>query len=296
MTEKQNTVELLKKVRSIELSIRGIVNELFAGEYHSVFKGRGIEFAEVREYMPGDDVRTIDWNVTARMNHPYVKNFHEEREMTVMLMFDGSASGHFATKGQMKNELAVELAALLASSAIKNNDKVGLIIFTDQIEVYIPPRKGRQHIFRLIRELLAFSPENPGTDIGMALEFLNHVLKKKSTVFLLSDLWDKKFEKPLKVVSKKHDMIVLQLIDPFEQNIPASGLLEVIDPESGRYFTVDVLNAENRKIITDNFNKHQDFLTDLFTKSKTDRVQIMTNEPYYVPLTKFFKQREKRFR
>ena len=296
MTEKQNTAELLKKVRSIELSIRGLVNELFAGEYHSAFKGRGIEFAEVREYIPGDDIRTIDWNVTARMNHPYVKNFHEEREMTVMLMCDGSASGYFASKVQMKNELAIELAALLASSAIKNNDKVGLIIFTDKIEIFIPPRKGRKHIFRLIRELLAFSPENAGTDIGMALEFLNHVLKKKSTVFLLSDLWDENFMKPLKVVGKRHDMIVLQLIDPFEKNIPPSGLLEVIDPESGRQFTVDVLNPQNRKIIIENFNKHQDFLSDLFTKSKIDRVQIQTDEPYYVPLTKFFKQRERRLR
>ncbi len=291
---KQSSIELLKKVRSIELSIRGLVNELFAGEYHSAFKGRGIEFAEVREYIPGDDIRTIDWNVTARMNHPYVKNYHEEREMTVMLLIDGSASGNFATKGELKKDLAVELAALLASSALKNNDKVGLIIFTDTIELFMPPRKGRKYIFRLIRELLAFENRGRGTDLGMAFEFLNKVLKKRATIFLISDLWDGGYEKPLKVIAKKHDLITLHLIDPLEKRITESGLLEVKDSETGHILSIDLTDSHNRFIIAENFEKHIKNIEEIFSKIKVDRIVINTDEPYLIPLTKFFKTRERR--
>ncbi|HQU73076.1 MAG TPA: DUF58 domain-containing protein, partial [Calditrichia bacterium] len=239
-----DTKELLKKVRQIELSIRGVVNEVFAGEYHSVFKGRGMEFAEVREYQPGDDVRTIDWNVSARMNHPFVKVFDEERELTVMILFDCSGSKMFGSSGQQKADLATEIAALFASSAIKNNDKVGLIMFSDRVEKFVAPRKGRQHVLRVIRELLFVDdPENRGrhrqTDIASALAYLNRVVKRKATVFLISDFYDEAYEQDLRIANKRHDLVAVHIVDPLEEQIPGVGLLEVRDLESGETVVVD---------------------------------------------------------
>ncbi len=242
-----DTREILKKVRQIEIKTRGMVNQIFSGEYHSVFKGRGMEFSEVREYQFGDDIRTIDWNVSARFNHPFVKIFEEERELTVMLVVDLSNSGNFGTASFMKNEIAAEICAVLAFSAIKNNDKVGLILFTDKIEKFVPPKKGRAHILRIIRELISFEPTGSGTNIREALEYFNHVNKKRTIAFLISDFIDEGYDKILKIISRKHDVIAVEISDPREEELPAVGLLKLRDAETGVERWVDTGNAGVRK-------------------------------------------------
>ena len=296
-----DTKELLKKVRQIEINIRGIVNEVFAGEYHSVFKGRGMEFAEVREYQPGDDIRTIDWNVSARMNHPYVKVFDEERELTVMLLFDASSSESFGSRGQRKGEIAVEIAALLASSATRNNDKVGLVIFSDKIDKFVPPRKGRKHVLRVIRELLVYAEEehlqqNAKTDIGVALEYLNQILKRKSTVFLVSDFLAENFDRDLQIANRKHDLVAIRLIDPLEEQLPGVGLIELEDLETGETILVDTSVREITDSITQNAFSEKAKLDKVFKSIGVDYIDVYTDRPYVQPITRFFRMRAKRFR
>ena len=295
------TKELLKKVRQIELSIRGVVNEVFAGEYHSVFKGRGMEFAEVREYLAGDDVRNIDWNVSARMNHPFVKVFDEERELTVMVLFDVSASGAFGTRGQQKSEIATEISALLAASAIKNNDKVGLIIFSDKIEKFVPPRKGRQHVLRVIRELLFYEdpdniPRTPKTDIAVALQYMNQILKRRATVFLISDFVAEDYEKDLQIANKRHDLVALHIIDPLEEQLPGVGLVEMQDLETGEFMLVDTGAESLRKQYADTAHKEKSRLARFFKTNGIDYIDIYTHQSYVKPLTKFFRMRARRIR
>lgn len=294
------TKELLKKVRQIEINIRGMVNEVFAGEYHSVFRGRGMEFAEVREYQPGDDVRTIDWNVSARMDHPYVKVFDEERELTVMILFDASASESFGSRSQMKGDVAIEIAALLASSAIRNNDKVGLIIFSDTIEKFVAPRKGRKHILRVVRELLFFSSSSEiaktaQTDIAIALEYMNQILKRRSTVFLISDFMAEQFEKDLQIANKRHDLVAIRLIDPLEERLPGVGLLELEDLETGETILLDTAVPEIRDSVTQNAMTQKNSMEKMFKSLGIDFIDIYTHESYIKPLTRFFRMRAKRF-
>ena len=242
------TSELLKKVRKIEIKSRGLSNQIFSGEYHSAFKGRGMAFSEVREYMPGDDIRTIDWNVTARFNHPYIKVFEEEREMTVMLIVDVSASENFGTKNQLKKELITEVCAVLAFSTIQNNDKIGVIFFSDKIEKFIPPKKGKGHVLLIIRELLQFKPQNKKTNITQALQFFTNVIKKKSTAFVISDFIDNKdFSDAIKIAGKKHDTIALRVFDEKENELPKMGLVKFTDAESGEIKWLDTNSADVRK-------------------------------------------------
>jgi len=288
--------EILKEVRQIELRTRYLVNDVFSGEYHSVFKGQGIEFAEVREYQYGDDIRAIDWNVTARYNHPYVKVNEEERELNVMLAVDASRSGAFGSHDKFKSEIAAEICALLAFSAIKNNDKVGLLVFTDNIEKYIPPRKGRGHVLRVIREILYFKPLSYKTNIRIGLEYLLKGLKRRLIVFVVSDFDDENFTKPLQVLNQKHDVIAIQILDKREKELPPVGLLKLQDAESLEEVWVDTTNRNFRQIYTDLIEqKRQNFVKD--TKSMNlDLIQIDTSESYVNPLVSFFKMREKRFR
>lgn len=286
--------EILKQIRQIEIRSGKLVNEIFAGQYSSVFKGRGMEFAEVREYMPGDDIRSIDWNVTARCGKPFIKKFVEERELTVILLVDASASQQFGTRGRFKAELAAELASILSFSAIRNNDRVGMIIFTDRIEKVIMPKKGRNHILRLIRETLYFKPEGKGTNITLALQQLNEIWRRKSVVFLISDFADPDFESALKVTSRRHDLVALRISDPAESTLPDIGMLELEDPETGRRMTVDTSDH----LFMDTFKKRaaerDEKVKQLFTKSNVDSITVSTGTSYILPLVKFFKQREKR--
>ncbi len=288
--------ELLKKVKKIELSTKHLVNEVFGGEYHSVFKGRGMEFAEVREYTPGDDIRTIDWNVSARTGVPYVKLFEEERELTVMILVDASASGAFGTRIQMKRTLAAELSAVLAFSAVKNNDKVGLIIFTDQVEKYIPPRKGRSHVLRVIREVLDHEPEHPGTSINTALEFMSRVIRKRSVTFMISDFLDKDYEKSIKQASRKHDMLSFHLQDPWEIELPNLGLIQIHDGETGETSLINTGNATLRKTYAANSKERFDSLRAFFKSSGLDYLPIRTDVPYVDSLISFFRMRASRRR
>lgn len=286
--------EVLKKVRRIEIRTRHLVNDVFGGEYHSVFKGRGMEFSEVREYQYGDDIRNIDWNVTARNQQPFIKVFEEERELTVMLIVDASASESFGSVEQMKIEIAAELGALLSYAAIKNNDKVGLVMFTDQIEKYVPPRKGRSHILRLIREILAFEPESTGTDIGKAVEYFLNVQRRRSVAFVISDFWDSDFERPLRIAGKKHDMIGFWLVDPKEVTLPDVGLLRVRDPETGEEMMVDTSDKSLRNAFKNAMMTRETELVSLFRSMNMDSIQIMTDQSYVEPVMKFFKMRERR--
>jgi uncharacterized protein (DUF58 family) len=278
----------------IEIKTRGVVNELFSGEYHSVFKGRGIEFSEVREYQFGDDIRLIDWNVSARLGHPYVKVFQEERELIVMLLVDMSASGNFGTLSQMKNELAAEISAVLAFSALKNNDKVGLILFTDRLELFVPPKKGRSHILRLLRELLFFAPQGKGTNLALALEYLNKVMKKKAIVFLISDFWDRDFDTGLKIAGARHDLVSLRLTDRREHELPDGNLLEIVDPESGRNLILDLkasgLKEAYFKLVKRDFTE----LKNKFKKYHIDYIELDTSGDYINSLVRFFRLRERR--
>jgi uncharacterized protein (DUF58 family) len=286
--------EILKKVKRIEIATRGMVNEVFSGEYHSVFKGRGMEFAEVREYQLGDDIRNIDWNVTARSGHPYVKVFDEERELTVMLLVDVSSSGNFGTTNQMKGEVAAELCAVLAFSAIKNNDKVGLIIFSDKIEKFIPPRKGKQHVLRVIREILFFKPEESRTDLNVSLEYLTRVIKRKSIVFLISDFLTENYEKSLQVVNKKHDIIAINIIDPREVEMPSIGFVELEDAESGETIIVDTTNPAIRGSFYSQSKEERDNREKFFKSIGVDNITIKTDQSYVEPITKFFRMRARR--
>ncbi len=286
--------EILKQVRRIEISTRGLVNEVFSGEYHSVFKGRGMNFAEVREYQYGDDIRSIDWNVTARNGSPFVKIFEEERELTVMLVVDVSASGDFGSRERLKGEVAVEICALLAFSAIKNNDKVGLIIFSDRIEKFVPPRKGRRHVLRVLRELLYHRPEGRGTDITGALEYLTHVQRKKAVTFLVSDFRDSGFDKALAVAGRRHDLIAVRPGDARERELPPLGYVDLEDPETGERVVVNTSNPQFRMAYATRVANERSELDRSLRKSKVDVIDIETGEPYVRPLMRFFQDRARR--
>lgn len=287
-----STSDLLKKVRKIEIKTRGLSNQIFSGEYHSAFKGRGMAFSEVREYQHGDEIRTIDWNVTARFNHPYVKVFEEEREMTVMLLVDVSGSKEFGTQQKSKQELATEICAVLAFSAIQNNDKVGVIFFSDKIEKFIPPKKGRSHILMIIRDLIDFEPENKGTDISQALKYFNNVIKKRCTAFLLSDfITDTSFENALKIANRKHDLITLRLYDKAEEDLPNIGLVPMLDAENGAIKWVNTSSKEAQKEYKMEALKRKDILNNTFKKSGVDTANIGTHEDYVKPLMALFKRR-----
>jgi uncharacterized protein (DUF58 family) len=288
--------EILKKVRRIEITTRSLVNDVFSGEYHSVFKGRGIDFSEVREYTMGDDIRTIDWNVTARMGHPYVKIFQEERELTVILMVDVSSSGNFGTYDQMKGEIATEICALLAFSAIKNNDKVGLIIFTDRVEKFIPPKKGKSHVLRVLRELLYHKPESSQTDIAGALEFLNKITKRRSVVFLVSDFISSGYEKSLQIANKKHDIVAITITDPRETELPPVGFIELEDAESGEIYVLNTRDAGIRAVFSREADQNRYLREKLFKSINVDYIDIFTHKPYIEPLIRFFRRRAKKFR
>uniref|UniRef100_A0A832DGZ1 DUF58 domain-containing protein n=1 Tax=Ignavibacterium album TaxID=591197 RepID=A0A832DGZ1_9BACT len=287
--------ELLKQVREIEIRTKGLVNQVFSGEYHSVFKGRGMEFSEVREYQFGDDIRNIDWNVTARFGHPYVKIFEEERELTVIMMVDLSGSLAFGSKEKTKQRVAAEVSAILSFSALKNNDKVGLLLFTDKIEKFVPPRKGRKHVLRIVREVLSFKPAGNKTNLKSALEYLNRAVKKRAIVFLLSDFIDEGYEKILRVVSRKHDLIGLVLEDRREKEIPAIGLMKVIDPETEQEIWIDTSSRVFRQNFLTNTKEIFDRRKYLFRSNKIDSVNIQTGENYIKPLVQFFKLRERRW-
>ena len=288
--------EILKQVRRIEISTRGLVNEVFSGEYHSVFKGRGMNFAEVREYQYGDDIRNIDWNVTARAGSPFVKVFEEERELTVMLLVDVSASGDFGTRERLKGELGVEICALLAFSAIKNNDKVGLIIFSDHVEKFVPPRKGRRHVLRVLRELLYHEPEGRGTNIDAALEYLAHIQRKRAVVFLVSDFRDQGFEKALSVAGRRHDLVAVRLGDEREEELPPLGLMELEDPETGERVLVNTSSSVFRAAFQRESGRRTAALDTTLKRSKVDRIDVRTGEPYVKPLMRFFRERARRMR
>ena len=287
------TSDLLKKVRKIELKTRGLSNHIFAGEYHTAFKGRGMAFSEVREYQPGDDIRTIDWNVTARFNTPFIKVFEEERELTVMLIIDVSGSKNFGTQKQMKQELVTELSAVLAFSAIQNNDKIGVIFFSDKVEKFIPPKKGKSHILRIIRELIAFEPENKGTDIGEALRYFNNVIKKRAVCFVISDFMGENFESPLKIANKKHDIVTISINDIREEELPDIGLIQMKDAETGEVKWIDTGNKLVRHNYKKNYLQNKEEVNQLFKNSGIDTIQLRTDMDYIKPLIQFFKRRVK---
>ncbi|WP_256004391.1 DUF58 domain-containing protein [Pedobacter deserti] len=286
-----DTKELLKKVRKIEIKTRGLSNQIFSGEYHSAFKGRGMAFNEVREYQSGDEIRTIDWNVTARFNHPYVKVFNEEREMTVMLLVDVSGSKNFGTQNQQKQELATELCAVLAFSAIQNNDKVGVLFFSDRVEKFIPPKKGRTHILMIIRELINFKPEAKGTDLAMALRYFTGAIKKRSTAFLISDFMSASFENELKIANKKHDLVALRLFDLHEENFPDLGLIPMQDEETGEVAWVNTSDKKVRQAFKAAALERNGRLENVFKRSGVDFARIGTHESYVKPLMALFKKR-----
>ena len=287
-----DTAELLKKVRKIEIKTRGLSQNIFAGQYHTAFKGRGMAFAEVREYQYGDDVRDIDWNVTARFHRPYVKVFEEERELTVMLLVDVSGSLDFGTIKQSKRDLVAEIAATIAFSAIQNNDKIGVIFFSDHIEKYIPPQKGRKHILYIIREMLDFKPESRRTDVGMAVEFLTRVMKRRCTAFLLSDFYTKlSFDNALTICGRKHDVVAIQIYDQRAKELPDVGMIKIQDAETGHEMIIDTSSKKLRRAHTAYWMKRQSDLRQLFNKSNVDNVSIATNDDYVKALMMLFAMR-----
>jgi uncharacterized protein (DUF58 family) len=290
------TKELFKKIKRIEIKTSRLVNDVFSGEYHSIFRGRGMEFSEVREYMPGDDIRTIDWNVTARYNHPFVKIFREERELTVMLVVDLSASGDFGSGERLRREIAAEIAAVLAFSATRNNDKVGLLLFTDKIEKFIPPKKGRFHVLRLIREVLYFQPEGKKTDIAGAVDYMLRVIKKKSVMFLISDYLDGDFRKQMSLASNKHDLIAVEISDPLEKRIPRAGIVNLVDLETGREMLVDFSDSDTRRNLAIKSETQRADLHTFFKRHGIDSIEIGTDKDYAEPLYRFFEKRAKRIR
>ncbi len=285
------TSDLLKKVRQIEIKTRGLSRNIFAGEYHSAFKGRGMTFSEVREYQYGDDIRNIDWNVTARYNHPYVKMFEEERELTVMLMIDVSGSRDFGTQSKLKKELITEIAAVLAFSAIQNNDKIGVIFFSDTIEKFIPPKKGKKHILHIIRELIDFEPEHKNTNIGNALRYLTNAIKKRCTTFVISDFIDDDFDNALMIANKKHDVVALKIYDKREQEIPNIGLVRIKDAETGMYSWVDTSSKSVRKNYANWWHNQHQKAQEIFRKSGVDVAEIATDQDYVRSLIALFKRR-----
>ena len=286
--------KILQKVRRIEIKTRGLVNDLFGGEYHSIFKGRGMTFSEVREYNPGDDIRLIDWNVTARTGSPFVKVFEEERELTVFLVVDISASGEFGSGSQLKRDYGAEVASVLGFSAIKNNDKVGLILFSDRVEKYIIPKKGKSHVLRVIRELLYTVPKGSKTSIKVALDYLLKVAKRKCVVFLISDFLDESYLRSLKIANKKHDLITIQLLDPAELELPDMGLLKVEDPETGETLWIDTSSQKSMKQLRKEIGIKQSNFRKEIKKSGIDLISISTDEDFVDPLMSFFKSRENR--
>ncbi len=287
--------ELFKKVRKIEIKSRGMSKQIFSGQYHSVFKGKGMAFSEVREYQFGDDIRSIDWNVTARFNHPFIKVFEEEREMTVMLLIDVSGSNEFGTQKQLKAEMITEIAAVLAFSAIQNNDKVGVIFFSGQIEKFIPPKKGTTHILRIIRELIDFKPSNKETDIANALRYLTNVIKKRSTAFLISDFLDKGFDDAIKIANKKHDLIALRVYDLKEFDLPAMGMMKIKNAETGAVRWADTSSASFRNSYKQWALQKEKYLNDVFSHSGVDVAHISTEQDYVRPLLNLFKKRGARY-
>jgi uncharacterized protein (DUF58 family) len=285
--------EVLQKVRRIEIKTKSVVDAVLSGEYHSVFKGKGMEFSEVRQYVEGDDIRSIDWNVTARMNSLYVKKHVEERELTVMLLVDASASGSFGTTNKFKGEMGVELCALLAFSAIKNNDRVGLIIFTSEVERYIPPQKGRNHVLRVIRELLYFKPRQKGTNVAEALSFLNRVQRRKAVVFLVSDFFSAPFVAPLRVTSHRHDLVAVSLRDPRDNAFPNVGLIELEDAETGKTVLVDSSSRVFRERYKKEMESRQKSVSQTFRVNGIDEIPVSTETDYVEPLVRFFKKRER---
>ena len=289
-----DAAEIVKKVRKIEIKTRGLSNQIFSGEYHSVFKGRGMSFSEVREYQYGDDIRSIDWNVTARMNHPYIKIFEEERELTVMLLIDVSGSNDFGSGNQLKAEMVTEIAAVLAFSAIQNNDKVGVIFFSDKIEKFIPPKKGTTHILRIIRELVDFRRTSNKTEIAEALKYFTNVVKKKCTAFLISDFIDEKYEDALKITNRKHDLIAIQAFDHLERNLPQAGLVRMRDAETGKRMWIDTSNVAVRHHYSEYFTQFDKNLHETFKRCGVDFATVCTNHDYVRPLINLFKKREGR--
>lgn len=288
--------EILKKVKRIEIQTRGLVNDVFSGEYHSVFKGRGMEFSEVREYQIGDDIRSIDWNVSARMGHPFVKVFEEERELTVMLLVDVSSSGNFGTVERMKGEIATEICALLAFSAIKNNDKVGLIIFTDRIEKFVPPKKGKSHVLRVLRELLYHEPQGKGTDISGALEYLSRVITRRAVVFLVSDFISEDYQKAMQIANKRNDLVAITITDPREMELPNVGLVELEDAETGEIILLDTGDSTTRQTFTQETANTREERDRRLRSMNIDGIEIRTDISYVEPLIRFFRMRAKRFR
>jgi len=287
------TSELLKRVRKIEIKTRGLSRNIFAGEYHSAFKGRGMAFSEVREYQYGDDIRNIDWNVTARYNHPYIKVFEEERELTVMLLIDVSGSRNFGSFEKMKKNVITEIAAILSFSAIQNNDKIGVIFFSNTIEKFIPPKKGKSHILRIIRELIDFTPQNSGTDITEAVRYFTNAIKKRCTAFIISDFMDENpaLEMALSVANNKHDVVALKIYDDREQELPPIGMVMLKDAETGKYVWVDSSSKKVRKVYSDHWYKHANYLDYLFKKCNIDYSSINTRDDYVKSLMTLFKKR-----
>ena len=288
------TKDLIKKVRRIQIYTSRLVNDILAGAYHSTFKGRGMEFDEVREYQPGDEIRTIDWNVTARVGKPFIKKFVEERELTVMLMVDASSSGQFGSKHQLKNEYAAELCAMLAFSAIKNNDKVGLVIFTDRVEKYIPPKKGKRHVLHVISEILSFKPEHIGTNIASGIDFFNSVNKKRTVTFLVSDFIAEGYERALQIANKRHDIIAVVIQDPREKEFPRLGLIEHEDAETGEALLVDSSDPNLQKGIKVFSGKEASVRDKFFRQINVDIIHVETGSSYVEPFVRFFRTREKR--
>jgi uncharacterized protein (DUF58 family) len=291
------TRELLKKIRKIEIVTERLVRDRMAGQYHSVFKGSGIAFSEVREYMPGDDIRLIDWNVSARMNEPYVKLFIEEREMTVLLLVDMSASGRFGSRDQEKRELAAELAAVLAFSAIRNNDRVGLIIFTDEVERFVPPKKGKKHVLRVISEILSFTPRSPRTDLSAGLDFLGRIARRRAVAFLVSDFLAPlgQYERSLRIAGRRHDLVPVTVTDPLEEALPPVGLVELEDPETGELVVFDSSGPEGRALAAES-KARREALQALFRRLDLDAISVRTDRPYLPGLTAFFEARARRLR
>ncbi|NOZ21035.1 MAG: DUF58 domain-containing protein [Planctomycetes bacterium] len=288
--------EILRKIRRIQIRTNRVVNTVLSGEYASVFRGRGMEFDTVREYVPGDEVRSIDWNVTARMGLPFVKQFVEERELTIMLLVDVSASGDFGSRRQFKNEIAAELCAVLAFSAIKNNDRVGLILFTDRVEKFVKPKKGKTHVLRVIRELLYYRPAGTGTDIAAALEFMNKVTTRRAVTFLVSDFLASGYEKPLRIANKRHDMIAVTVRDPRELTMPNVGMISLRDVETGETILVDTTDRTLRASYNRMNTESARALAQRLRSMGVDQISVRTDQPYVEPLLRFFRMREKRFR
>ena len=284
------TSELIKKVRKIEIKTKGLSANIFSGEYHSAFKGRGMSFSEVRGYNYGDDVRNIDWNVTARTGAPFIKVFEEERELTVMLVIDMSHSAFFGTQGHFKSEMITEICAVIAFSAINNNDKVGVIFFSDKIEKFIPPKKGRGHILLIIRELINFEPSGKGTNLTVGLQYLNNVIKKRSTAFFISDFMDKNYDDALRIAAKRHDIVGIHIADPAEEQLPDAGLFRALDAETGERIWLDTSDTRTRKRYADWYVENIQYFRNTFLKTGADSMSIRTTESYVNALLKFFKQ------